>query len=130
MTARPRLNRKALDRLTRDLETRRSCAAEVADAFRLEGRDALATADLSDRLDSASPVDATSEESFMLADRADEIVREIDRALTRIADGTYGLCEDCGTPISLERLEALPATPVCVACKRRSVMRLITRSRT
>mgnify|MGYP001821865567 CR=1 FL=1 len=64
----------------------------------------------------------------MLADRAEEIVHEIDRALARIAAGTYGICEDCGNQISLERLEALPATPLCVACKRRSVMRLIART--
>ena len=60
MPARPRLNRRTLDRLTRDLETRRSCAADVADAFRSEGRDVLATADLSDRFDSASPLYATN----------------------------------------------------------------------
>lgn len=129
MVARPVLSRRTLDRLTKELTTRRECAAEVADAFRNEGRDALATADLSDRLDSASPVDTATEESFMLADRADEIVREIDRALARLAAGTYGLCEDCGGPIPVERLEALPATPVCVECKRRTVMQVIADSR-
>lgn len=125
MASQPLLNRRTVDRLTKELKARRACAAEVADAFRSEGRDALATADLSDRYDSVSPVDAVTEESFLLADKADEIVREIDRALARIAAGTYGRCEDCGDSIPIERLEALPATPVCVACKRRSVMQMI-----
>jgi RNA polymerase-binding transcription factor DksA len=125
MAARPLLNRRTVDRLTKDLKARRACAAEVADAFRSEGRDALATADLSDRFDAVSPIDAVTEESFLLADKAEEIVREIDRALSRIATGTYGRCEDCGGPIPIERLEALPATPLCVACKRRSVVQMI-----
>jgi len=129
MTARPRLDRRTLERLTRDLEARRANAAEVADAFQSEGRDALATADLSDRLDAASPVDATTEESFLLAERAEEVVRQIDQALARVAAGTYGRCEGCGGPISIERLEALPATPLCVDCKRRSVLRVIADSR-
>lgn len=129
MPSRPVLSRRILDRLTKELETRRACAAEVAAAFRLEASEALATADLSDRLDSTSPVDTGSEESFMLADRADEVVQEIDRALARVAAGTYGRCEDCRDPIPIERLEALPATPVCVECKRRSVMQVIADSR-
>jgi DnaK suppressor protein len=129
MAARPLLNRRTQDRLTKELRARRECAADVAAAFRSEGRDALATADLSDRLDASSPIDAVSEESFLLADRAEEVVHEIDRALARIAAGTYGRCEDCGGPIPIERLEALPATPVCVVCKRHAVMKVIADSR-
>jgi RNA polymerase-binding transcription factor DksA len=32
--------------------------------------------------------------------------------------GTYGTCERCGQPIDDERLDALPATPLCLSCKR------------
>ncbi|MGH9067149.1 MAG: TraR/DksA family transcriptional regulator [Acidimicrobiales bacterium] len=42
---------------------------------------------------------------------------EIEDALARLAAGTYGKCEVCGRPIPVERLEALPATRRCVACK-------------
>lgn len=45
---------------------------------------------------------------------------EIDEALERIADGTYGTCRECGRPIPPERLEALPATSQCVECRRTS----------
>lgn len=42
---------------------------------------------------------------------------EVDAALARIDAGTYGTCESCGGEIAAERLEALPTTTVCVACK-------------
>lgn len=41
---------------------------------------------------------------------------DVDGALARLEDGTYGYCQRCGRPIPRERLEALPATPYCVAC--------------
>ncbi len=39
---------------------------------------------------------------------------DVDRALERLSDGTYGRCVACGRPIPAERLEALPATPWCI----------------
>lgn len=44
-----------------------------------------------------------------------EIV-QIERALKRIDDGSYGVCASCGEAISEERLDLLPFTPVCRAC--------------
>ena len=44
-------------------------------------------------------------------------VREIDLALKKIADGTYGLCEGCGCNIPKTRLKALPSARTCVQCK-------------
>jgi DnaK suppressor protein len=46
-------------------------------------------------------------------------IRMIDAALQRIAAGTYGICANCGEPISEERLDALPATPLCLDCAAR-----------
>jgi DnaK suppressor protein len=43
-------------------------------------------------------------------------IEEIDLALSRIAEGTYGICEVCGKVIPLERLRAVPATRYCVSC--------------
>jgi RNA polymerase-binding protein DksA len=43
-------------------------------------------------------------------------IEEIDLALSRIAEGTYGSCEVCGKVIPLERLRAVPATRYCVNC--------------
>jgi len=41
---------------------------------------------------------------------------EVDTALERIREGTYGECQECGGQISRSRLEALPYTPLCIAC--------------
>jgi DnaK suppressor protein len=43
---------------------------------------------------------------------------DIEAAVQRIQDGRYGTCTTCGRPIAAERLDALPATPTCVACAR------------
>jgi RNA polymerase-binding protein DksA len=45
---------------------------------------------------------------------------EVDRALARIADGSYGRCERCGNPIAVERLEALPWATLCIDDAQRS----------
>lgn len=44
-------------------------------------------------------------------------LRKIDNALARMDAGRYGICERCGAEIDRERLEAMPMTTLCVACK-------------
>lgn len=51
-----------------------------------------------------------------LDDRAKHEIEEIDAAMQRIAEGTYGACEECGEPIATERLRAVPATRFCLDC--------------
>jgi len=48
---------------------------------------------------------------------------EVDEALKRITDGTYGICIDCGQPIPDKRLEALPASARCIECQSKSERR-------
>jgi len=43
-------------------------------------------------------------------------LKEVDEALDRIVNGTYGVCEECGGPISLKRLEVRPVAKYCVPC--------------
>lgn len=47
-----------------------------------------------------------------------EEIRAIERALKRIALGTYGVCVSCGQPIERERLEAYPTASRCAVCQR------------
>jgi RNA polymerase-binding protein DksA len=42
----------------------------------------------------------------------------VDAALKRIEAGTYGICDNCGRPINVERLEAMPWVTLCIDCKR------------
>ena len=46
-----------------------------------------------------------------------KILQAIDEALGRIEKGTYGVCRDCGEPVAQARLDAIPWTRVCIACK-------------
>lgn len=53
-----------------------------------------------------------------LDDRGIAEIGAIDRALARIAAGSYGVCADCDEPIPAARLAALPVADRCVACAR------------
>ncbi|MEI6667640.1 MAG: TraR/DksA family transcriptional regulator [Acidobacteriota bacterium] len=46
-----------------------------------------------------------------------KILQAIDEAVVRLEKGTYGLCRDCGEPVSSARLNAIPWTRVCITCK-------------
>jgi RNA polymerase-binding protein DksA len=52
-------------------------------------------------------------------DRDVEEIRDIDAALLRIADGSYGVCADCGGAIPVDRLEAYPTAKRCRPCQQR-----------
>ena len=52
-----------------------------------------------------------------LSAQAQAAIEEIDAALVKIAEGTYGICESCGNPVPKARLEALPHARLCVSCK-------------
>ena len=44
---------------------------------------------------------------------------DVERALEKLSDGTYGICDDCGEAITEERLEAIPWATLCISCARR-----------
>jgi len=57
------------------------------------------------------------ERDLALSAQALAAVEEIDRALEKLEDGTYGVCEKCGQAIPKERLKAIPWAALCVSCK-------------
>ncbi len=57
------------------------------------------------------------EKDLVLIGNLQERLREVDHALERMDEGTYGTCERCGKPINPERLEALPSATFCIDCK-------------
>lgn len=58
-----------------------------------------------------------------LANNARDMLDQIERALARIDDGTYGVCESCGKAIGKGRLQAFPRATLCVSCKEREERR-------
>lgn len=55
--------------------------------------------------------------SFRLRGRERFLMGKIDKALAKITDREYGLCEECDEPISLKRLQARPEAQLCIQCK-------------
>ena len=57
------------------------------------------------------------EHEMSLANNARDMLEQVDHALARIADGSYGVCENCGKPIGKYRLQAFPRATLCRTCK-------------
>src|SRR3954464_13481263 len=64
-----------------------------------------------------SPVAVERDRLRALLASARGALHEVDAALGRLDDGTYGVCASCGGAIAPERLEALPTTPQRVPCR-------------
>ena len=52
-----------------------------------------------------------------MAERNRKFLKKIDKALKKIENGTYGICEECDNEISIERLKARPVATLCIECK-------------
>ncbi|MBI2182964.1 MAG: RNA polymerase-binding protein DksA [Deltaproteobacteria bacterium] len=68
------------------------------------------------------PTDRASMESnrnsvLRIRERERKLIFKIQEALQRLDDGAYGICEQCGEEIGIERLKARPVTTLCIACK-------------
>lgn len=72
----------------------------------------------------ADPTDRASHEAnrnfeLRIRDREHKLIKKIRKALDRIENGTFGICETCEEEISPERLKARPVTTQCIECKKR-----------
>lgn len=68
------------------------------------------------------PTDRASMESnrdsvLRIRDRERKLIFKIEDALRRLENGEYGICEECGEKIGIERLKARPVTTLCIECK-------------
>lgn len=75
--------------------------------------DADSTQDIGDR----SVLSISKESLFEQTSQQRLVLRMIERALGRIADGSFGVCASCGDDIWIRRLEALPWTQYCLRCQ-------------
>lgn len=64
-----------------------------------------------------SELDLNRSTALDLAGRQTQLIEEIDEALQRIEDGTYGQCFSCGKPLDEERLKAVPTAKYDAACQ-------------
>ena len=104
---REHFQRMLLDQLRQYTEQIRS---DQAAALELNNEDVKDSVDL-------SVLDLNKEILFRLGERDSQLVADIDQALLRIKEGSYGICARCSKPIDERRLEAIPTARYDAACQ-------------
>ncbi|HEY2442077.1 MAG TPA: TraR/DksA C4-type zinc finger protein [Streptosporangiaceae bacterium] len=82
-----------------------------------------AVADAGDDQADAGAKTFQREQELALTQNARELLAQNERALARMIEGTYGVCESCGQAIGKARLQAFPRATMCVSCKQREERR-------
>ena len=72
--------------------------------------------ELQDEVDLAA-TESDQNMTIRLRDRERTLLKKIDKALRKIENDDYGICESCGEDIGTRRLEARPVTDLCIRCK-------------
>lgn len=104
-----------LKRYKKVLDDKRDALVKNAENTMAEGL-ALDANDLPDEMDLASS-EYIQSFTFRLRGREKTFLEKIDRALRKIEDGSFGICENCEEPINTKRLDARPETTLCIRCK-------------
>jgi DnaK suppressor protein len=104
----------------KDIEFFRTLLNQRMDELRSEAGKTVETMD--DDENFPDPSDRASMESnrnsiLRIRDRERKLIFKIQEALQRLDDGEYGVCEECGEQIGVERLKARPVTTLCIECK-------------
>jgi DnaK suppressor protein len=110
------LNKKDLKLLTDLLEEQRMELIVHARETIASNKEDSGVTVLGDEVDQST---AEYEQAFeyRLRDREKFLLKKIRKALTRIEEGNYNLCESCDGPIGLARLQARPVATLCIECK-------------
>jgi DnaK suppressor protein len=89
---------------------------ELVNAIRVQ------TGELAIRESGRDPIDQVQsmnqrDEAALTVQWLSRVLSDVDAALRAMPEGLYGACAECGEPISLKRLEAIPWTSHCVGCQ-------------
>jgi DnaK suppressor protein len=115
------LAQSTLDRFRHRLDEERRRLLTVIEEIETQQEEVRLTETSSERSPDPNTAEGGSlafemEKELSLARNAGDLLAQVDEALGRIDDGSYGKCEGCGKAIPVARLEALPYTKLCVAC--------------
>ena len=97
---------RQLSAIRADLAQQRRFRSEQLEELAVDAAEAMATADQN-----------RFEVTRVLTLAAEAALSEIDAALQRLEEGSYGICERCGEPIPWQRLEVLPMSRLCTPCQ-------------
>jgi RNA polymerase-binding transcription factor len=114
-----KLTAQEIDELRTRLEAERG---ELADqlttiedqAFAATQSDMSGDVGVDDESADAGTATFEREKELSIEQNVRDLIQKIDRALKRIEDGTYGICEVCGKPIEKARIKALPYVDLCI----------------
>ncbi|MCU0281806.1 MAG: TraR/DksA C4-type zinc finger protein [Acidimicrobiia bacterium] len=115
------LAQSTLDRFRRRLDDERNRLVAVIAEIEAEQEEVRLTETSSERSPDPNTAEGGSlafemEKELSLARNAGDLLAQVEEALARIADGSYGRCIECAKAIPVARLEALPYTKLCVNC--------------
>jgi DnaK suppressor protein len=118
------LAQSTIDRFRRRLEDERRRLLGVIREIEEEQEEVRLTETSSDRSPDPNTAEGGSlafemEMELSLAKNAEDLLGKVDEALSRIEEGAFGNCAQCGTPIPVARLEVLPYAILCVECASR-----------
>ena len=105
------MTKAELNKFKQILEARRSELAHV-----LRNREAIAIEKSPDALDEVQHA-AERELAIRNLDRESSLLRQVKLALSRINDGSFGMCLHCEEEINPKRLNAVPWAPYCITCQ-------------
>ena len=115
------LAQSTLDKFRAVLEEERIRLRELLDEHELERENARLAETAAERSPDPSSAEGGSmafeyEKELSVDANTEDLLRKAEKALERLNEGSYGVCESCGTAIPIARLEVLPYTTVCVEC--------------
>ena len=93
----------------------RATLEEEREQLRTQLQD-LGAVNYDDNFADSGQVAAEQGENRALVNQLEETLAEVERALAKLDEGSYGTCEGCGKPIAEARLEAMPSTKFCIDC--------------
>ena len=119
------LAKSTVDRYRKRLEDERDRLQEMIREYELELEEARLTESSSDRSPDPGNAEAGSmkfeyEKELSIEQNTVDLLGKVERALDNIEKGSYGICESCGKPIPMARLDVLPYVTLCVDCARKS----------
>ena len=119
------LAKSTVDRYKKRLEDERDRLQDMIREYELELEEARLTESSSDRSPDPGNAEAGSmkfeyEKELSIEQNTVDLLGKVERALDNIEKGNYGICESCGKPIPMARLDVLPYVTLCVDCARKS----------
>lgn len=84
------------------------------DTFAVTQSDSSGDVGLDDESADAGTATFEREKDLSIENNVRDLLQKIERALKRVQDGTYGMCERCGKPIEKARIKALPYVDLCI----------------